>query len=54
VVCEQWVDIAPFIARAGAFAALQNANRFVQQMRILPNGIGLTWPDELELPVDDL
>jgi hypothetical protein len=35
-------DIEPDLARSAPLAALQNADWFVQRMRILANGVGLT------------
>ena len=48
------VDLAPFIARGGLFAALEDATWFVREMRVLPDGIGLAWPDELDFSADGL
>jgi len=48
------VDLTPFIARGGLFAALNDANWFVREMRILPAGIGLAWPNELDFSADGL
>jgi len=48
------VDLTPFIARGGLFATLGDATWFVREMRILPAGIGLTWPNELDFSADGL
>ena len=48
------VDLADFIARGGLFAALNDADWFVREMRILPASIGLAWPSELDFSADGL
>ena len=48
------VDLTPFIARGGLFAALEDPTWFVREMRVLPGGIGLAWPDELDFSADGL
>jgi hypothetical protein len=48
------VDLGRFIARGGVFAALGDAGWFVREMRILPAGIGLAWPNELDFSADGL
>ncbi len=48
------VDLAPFISRGGVFAALGDSDWFVREMRILPDGIGLTWPNEVDFSADGL
>jgi hypothetical protein len=48
------VDMVPYIARGGLFAALDDPDNFVQEMRMLPGGIGLTWPDDLDFSADGL
>ena len=48
------VDLTPFIARGGLFAALDDPNWFVAETRILPDGIGLTWPNEVDFSADGL
>ena len=48
------VDIAPYIARGGLFATLDDADYFVREMRVLPGGIGLTWPHEVDFSADGL
>jgi hypothetical protein len=48
------VDFAPFIARGELFAQLQDPLYFVQEMRILRGGIGLTWPNEVDFSADGL
>ena len=48
------IDLTRFIARGGVFAALNDAGWFVREMRILPGGIGLAWPNELDFSADGL
>jgi Protein of unknown function (DUF2442) len=48
------VDFMPFIARGQLFAALGAPDYFVREMRILPGGIGLTWPNEVDFSADGL
>lgn len=48
------VDLTPFIARGGLFSALSDPDWFVGEMLVLPGGIGLTWPDELDFSADGL
>jgi Protein of unknown function (DUF2442) len=38
----------------GLFAALEDATWFVREMRVLPGGIGLAWPDELDFSANGL
>ena len=48
------VDLAPFIARGGLFAALDDRAWFVNEMRVLRGGIGLAWPNEVDFSADGL
>ncbi len=48
------VDFTPFIAKGNLFAALQDADYFVREMRVLRDGIGLTWPNEVDFSSDGL
>jgi hypothetical protein len=48
------VDLTRFIAGGGLFAALEDADWFVREMRVLPGGIGLAWPSELDFSADGL
>ena len=48
------VDLAPYIARGGLFAALDDPAWFVNEMRILRGGIGLAWPNEVDFSADGL
>ncbi len=48
------VNMMPYIARGGLFAVLDDPSYFVREMRILPDGIGLTWPNEVDFSADGL
>ena len=48
------VDFSTFIAKGGVFSALANPEFFVREMRILPGGIGLGWPNEVDFSADGL
>ena len=48
------VSFAPFLAKGGLFAALEDPAYFVREMRLLPGGIGITWPNELDFSADGL
>jgi hypothetical protein len=48
------VDLMPYIDRGALFAALRAPDYFVRKMAILPRGIGLTWPNEVDFSADGL
>jgi len=48
------VDFTSFIERGALFAALQEPDYFIREMSILPGGIGLTWPNEVDFSADGL
>jgi len=48
------VDLAPIIARGKVFAPMQDAVWFKREMRILPHGLGLSWPPEVDFSADGL
>ncbi len=48
------VSMTPFLAKGGVFAALEDPDYFVREMRILRGGIGLTWPNEVDFSADGL
>jgi uncharacterized protein DUF2442 len=48
------VNLGPYIAKGGVFAPLEDPAFFVQEMRILRGGIGLTWPNEVDFSADGL
>ena len=51
---SETVDFRSFIQRGGLFAALRKPDYFVGEMTILRGGIGLTWPNEVDLSADGL
>jgi|HubBroStandDraft_1064217.scaffolds.fasta_scaffold493773_2 hypothetical protein len=48
------VSLAPFLEKGGLFETLKDPVYFVKEMRILPGGIGLTWPNEVDFSADGL
>ena len=48
------VDFTRFIERRELFAALLDPAYFVREMSIMRDGIGLTWPNELDFSADGL
>jgi len=48
------VSFALFLEKGGAFAALKDPDYFVSEMRLLPHGIGLAWPNEVDFSADGL
>jgi Protein of unknown function (DUF2442) len=48
------VNFTPFIERGELFAALEEPGYFVREMRIMRDGIGLTWPNEVDFSADGL
>ena len=48
------VDFLPIIDRGGWFTPLRDADYFVNNMILLPSGIGLTWPEEIDYSADGL
>src|SRR5271168_1928039 len=48
------VSFRAFLARGGVFAALNDPDYFIREMRILGGGIGLTWPNEVDFSADGL
>ena len=48
------VRFAPFLGRGGVFTALGDPDYFVNEMRILRGGIGLTWSNEVDFSADGL
>lgn len=48
------VDFLPIIDRGGWFTPLRDADMFVASMILLPDGAGLTWPDEPDYTADKL
>jgi len=48
------VNFEPYIAKGGLFTALNDSDYFVREMSVLPNGIGLAWPNEVDFSADGL
>jgi hypothetical protein len=48
------VDFLPIIDRGGWFTPLRDPDHFVSTMILLPGGIGLTWPEEIDYSSDGL
>ncbi|MBV9491765.1 MAG: DUF2442 domain-containing protein [Verrucomicrobia bacterium] len=48
------ISFAPYLAKGGVFEALKDPAYFVREMRVLPGGIGLTWPNEVDFSADGL
>jgi len=48
------VSFAPFLEKGGLFEALKDPDYFVREMRLLPHGIGLAWPNEVDFSADGL
>jgi hypothetical protein len=48
------VDFLPIIDRGGWFTPLRDPEYFVAEMIRLPDGIGLTWPEEIDFSADGL
>jgi hypothetical protein len=48
------IDFLPIIDRGGWFTPLREGDHFVSSMIKLPNGAGLTWPEEIDYSADFL
>jgi hypothetical protein len=48
------VDFLPVIDRGGWFTPLRDGVYFVATMVVLPEGSGLTWPEEIDYSADFL
>lgn len=48
------VDFLPVIDRGGWFTPLRDEDYFAANMRLLPNGSGITWPEEIDYSADFL
>ena len=48
------VDFLPIIDRGGWFTPLRDGDYFVATMVVLPDGKGLTWPEEIDYSADFL
>jgi hypothetical protein len=48
------IDFLPIIDRGGWFTPMRDGDYFAATMIILPNGSGLTWPEEIDYSADFL
>jgi hypothetical protein len=48
------VDFLPIIDRGGWFTPMRDGDYFATTMVILPDGAGLTWPEEIDYSADFL
>ena len=48
------VDFMEIIDRGGWFSPLRDQDYFVSNMVLLPGGLGLTWPEEIDYSADGL
>ena len=48
------VDFLPIIDRGGWFTPLRDSDYFASTMTVLPGGVGLTWPEEIDYSSDGL
>lgn len=48
------VDFLPVIDRGGWFTPLRDGDYFIATMVVLPDGAGLTWPEEIDYSADFL
>jgi hypothetical protein len=48
------VDFLPIIDRGGWFTPLRDGEYFAATLLVLPDGAGLTWPEEIDYSADFL
>lgn len=48
------LDCLPIIDRGGWFTPLRDGDYFASTMIVLPDGAGLTWPEEIDYTADFL
>ena len=48
------VSFTPFLEKGGVFEVLKDPDYFVREMRLLRDGIGLSWPNEVDFSADGL
>jgi hypothetical protein len=48
------IDFLPIIDRGGWFTPLRDGDYFTATMVVLPDGAGLTWPEEIDYSADFL
>lgn len=48
------IDFLPIIDRGGWFTPLRDGDYFAASMIVLPDGAGVTWPEEIDYSADFL
>lgn len=48
------IDFLPIIDRGGWFTPLRDGDYFAATMTLLPDGAGVTWPEEIDYSADFL
>ncbi|HVY15721.1 MAG TPA: DUF2442 domain-containing protein [Rhodopila sp.] len=48
------IDFLPIVDRGGWFTPLREGDYFVRTMILLPDGAGVTWPEEIDYSADFL
>jgi hypothetical protein len=48
------VSLAPYLDKGGLFEALKDPDYFMREMRVMPGGIGLAWPNDVDFSADGL
>ena len=48
------IDFLPIIDRGGWFTPLRDGDTFAATMMLLPEGAGVTWPEEIDYSADFL
>ena len=48
------IDFLPIIDRGGWFTPLREGDMFAATMMLLPDGAGITWPEEIDYSADFL
>jgi len=48
------VSLAPYLDKGAVFEPLKDPDHFTREMRVMPGGIGLAWPNEVDFSADGL
>lgn len=48
------IDFLPIVDRGGWFTPLRDEDYFAANLILLPNGAGITWPEEIDYSADFL
>ena len=48
------IGFAPYLEKGGVFEALKDPDYFVREMRVLRDGVGVTWPNGADFSADGL